>query len=143
MAATEPVHLTTILVFFAGTLLQKVEGDEYCRTSRGGHVTYYACFGYCCDGVWWEEQCCVIITQLWYFWIGLFTGAVILLALVSLLCWRLKRKARVEVSTTTDVVDSDTDLRNRAAIPTNQQAHFIQPPPYDPKNYYNDPNVPP
>eukprot|EP00058_Branchiostoma_floridae_P001824 XP_002587312.1 hypothetical protein BRAFLDRAFT_100977 [Branchiostoma floridae] len=61
MAATEPVHLTTVLVFFAGTLLQ-----------------------------------------------------------VTLYFYHL-------------------DLRNRDAIPTNQPAHFIQPPPYDPKNYYNDP----
>ncbi|CAH1238905.1 Hypp5664 [Branchiostoma lanceolatum] len=139
MAATGHGHLTAIFFFFAATLSKIVDGNEYCRTSRDGYVTYYSCFGYCCEGVWWEEECCVIISQLWYFWIGLFSGAVVLLALLSLLCWRLKRKSRVEVATVTDGTESDTDLRSRTSITNNRPAHFIQPPPYDPKNYYNDP----
>ncbi|CAH1238906.1 Hypp5664 [Branchiostoma lanceolatum] len=109
MAATGHGHLTAIFFFFAATLSKIVDGNEYCRTSRDGYVTYYSCFGYCCEGVWWEEECCVIISQLWYFWIGLFSGAVVLLALLSLLCWRLKRKSRVEVATVTDGTESDTE----------------------------------
>ncbi|KAI8515435.1 hypothetical protein Bbelb_062480 [Branchiostoma belcheri] len=112
MAATGQ-HLTAIFVFLASMLSKVVYGNEYCRTSRDGYVTYYS--------------------------IGLFSGAVVLLALVSFFCWRLKRKSRVEAATTTDVTESAIDLRSRGSIPNDQPAHFIRPPPYDPKNYYNDP----